>query len=244
MRTLLQISSLLTVQFTFGQLAPGTYKLTGDTASFGGGVLFSTISVNTDKTFIYQYRNTTSCFLWYDIKGKWSASQDTLIFVDTTLNFEETHRVENYINTSQDNILILVKTKTGKPVKGAKVSYAFSATKDAAFYYTNSKGQVQISRLQLNKNKLPKADSVDYEMTFTIEYVNNNKEKVSSNNYFKGISNFIECSIAENPKIDTLLRTTKYKIENDRIEFLSQSFDKEGKQFLENNWGDFKLNIK
>ena len=50
-----------------------------------GQRIFSELELLPDTTFIYKYRTSTSCFLWYDSKGEWRIDKDRIILTDYVL---------------------------------------------------------------------------------------------------------------------------------------------------------------
>src|SRR5688500_3553998 len=52
---------------------------------------FSELEFLPNKTFIYKYRTSVSCFLWYDTKGEWSADKNKLILTDYVQGSNQKH---------------------------------------------------------------------------------------------------------------------------------------------------------
>ncbi|MBY0485704.1 MAG: hypothetical protein K2P85_00715 [Flavobacteriaceae bacterium] len=75
---------LLIGQSINGQIKPGKYSIISDSKT--GRI---ELQIHDDKTFTYINRNHISCFVWYEIKGKWKIEFDKLILIDSVTAFKK-----------------------------------------------------------------------------------------------------------------------------------------------------------
>lgn len=240
LRTTLTIIATLILQTTFAQIQFGTYKITGDTTDFGGGTLFSELIIKSNNTFKYKFLTSMSCFLWYDIDGKWSIDKDTLVLSDNVISHHSVVTFTKNIETNDNKISILTKTKKNKPLHGIKILYIFNNSKDTLSGFTNSEGKFIIdTKGRIATKKEGKFRSVD-DVEIWVIYSSKRGHDQTTNN-FSYLSATIECVIDDNAKDEAVVRTTRYKIEKSSLVFISQSYDKNNVRPLRHLFGDFKF---
>lgn len=217
------------MQTAFGQIKTGTYHITGDTKTFGGGNLFSELIIKKNNTFIYKYRTSSGRRLWYDAEGKWKINKDRLTLIDTITSYHSILTLRNQ-RTNDGQIFISAITKQHKPVAGIRISYLFKGAKDTLSGFTNSEGIFVIDTKDRVATKSEVIDDVEIWVVYFNKYTTNT---------FSDLSAKIECIIDDDARNEEVVRTTIYKIENPNLVYLSQQFDKEDVQPGRYLYGDF-----
>jgi hypothetical protein len=221
------------MQTVLGQMKTGTYQITGDTKSFGGGNLFSELIIKKDGMFIYKYRTSLGRRLWYDSEGKWKINKDRLTLIDTVISYHSILTLKNQ-RTNDGQIFISAITKQHKPVAGIKISYLFKGSKATLSGFTNSEGIFVID----TKNRVVTNSEVVDDVEIWAVYLNEKGEEYTSSTT-SDMSAKIDCIIDDDARNEAVVRTTIYKIEKLNLVYLSQRFDKENVEPGRYLYGDF-----
>lgn len=240
LKVIFVVTIFLSFQKAYGQFKKGTYTIISDTTSYFEGSLFSRLTFKKNKTFVYEYRASISCFLWYDSHGQWAVNHDTLTLTDTVISHHPVINFTNYKKTDDNKLCLLLKTKEGKPLQGIKVLYIFKYLNDTVSGFTSPEGKFEAdTRNRTAAKKEGKYRSVD-DAEIWVTYINKSGQDQTTNS-FSDLSAEIECVIDDEAKNEAVLRTTIYKIEGNNLVYQSQRYDKENVRPGRYLFGNFRF---
>lgn len=240
--SLIVIAITIPLQFVFGQINYGTYKLSSDTIGFGNSRNFSEIVINRNHTFVYKYRTSLSCFVWYDSKGKWEFSKNNLALIDSVWSYHPVVDFTKSVETSKRQITLIVKGKDQIPIQGIVIEYKFKDSEVTQEGITDEEGKFLINTAGIKEkihNRNDSVRSVD-DVEIWIRYVD--KRKIDrSTNTFTTLSEDIECIIDDSAVDEKIVRTTTYQVIKDELIYVTQSFSKPDAQPGQYLFGNFKF---
>jgi hypothetical protein len=222
-------------QISFGQKTPISFvnnekvKDTSEFARLGWDDRISEITLETRKKFVFWSRpNALSCFTWREHNGTWKKKNDTIIFSDNYEISESDARFDFSERNNEKNYLIKFKTDQNSVLsdKKIKIDFVYDFDADLKNIELNMELEDDYS-LEIPFKTIPnrkKLASIRYEY-----YLPNGEkrfgfitESSTVNVKEKELPNSVIITFVENPKTETIYRTTKAILENDNIRIISK----------------------
>lgn len=216
---------------SFCQVKRGTYRLIHDTAALTLidtllGRDYASLIIHRKHAFTYESRRISSCFLWYNVKGKWENRKDTLILTDNAFGDRSPIRSTSEENGKETSMRVV--DEEGKPLEHMKVMYKFHGSKDTLIANTDIQGKVTFDpplHLGANRQTVYGFVVVD-DIEFSIYECRNEKDR-NIGNGFMNVGTQMQCTIIKNTDRVHGIRKTYYQIKGKELKFLFVQYDKE-----------------
>lgn len=187
---------------------------------------FCDLTISPDSTFSFYCRPNMSCFTWREIKGKWKKEKNIYIFLsqyevsenDTRLTYKSNSEKKFQLNFNTDN-------KSSLENRNIKIRFWY----DFDSKIENIEKEMTIS--QDNLIEIPFSEIPNYDKLASIQivYLLNVNEKrnafITENKMVnikeKDIPNIVEIEFVEKPKKEIVYRTTIGKLEDEKLEIVS-----------------------
>ncbi len=227
------IISLMIGHSVFGQKAPKSYvnnERAKDSSAIGidWDERISEITLTSQTEFEFRsFPMTSSCLTWREYNGTWKRKNDTLIFSDQYDIIENDTRLKFSSNANENNYLLKFNTDRSS-ILGNK-SIIIELVYDFESGLKSTKLNLELDNkisLKIPFENIPNREEL---ASFRYEYELTNGDKrygyITENNTVnvkeKKLPNFIEVTIVENPKKETIYRTTKAIIDEKKLKIIS-----------------------
>lgn len=187
------------------------------------------ITIHPNGSFEFHSRPETSCLLWKSYKGKWKKENNTISFFDE-YDLMEKNILFHFNRNTEDTFTIKFYTDKKSKLKNKEVliEYVYdfeSHLKDAEKTYTLNEDNII---------KIPYQDIPNLEKLASLRiayHLNNNNNNLRYDGYitenemvnqkFGSIPNLVEVEFIENPKKETIHRTTKGILKDNTLLIIS-----------------------
>lgn len=213
----------------FSQVYPATFSnyeikdsLIINDVSFYWDEGIKEIILNSDKEFTFAKRPTISCFTWKDYKGKWKLENDTILFTDQ-IEIKERDVVFSFSNDNEFEYKIKFKTDRGAKLYNKQIEIEFIYDFDSKLKNFKIKKELDNDfNLKIPFNEVPNRKSlasIKYDYLFRKDDKRNGyiTESQVLNRKEKELQNNIQVIIIEKPRKETILRTTKGILKENKI---------------------------
>jgi hypothetical protein len=184
------------------------------------------IIVKPDSTFEFWSRPYISCFTWHHYEGTWKKIKDTLFFYDN-YQVEEDGVRTTYNNDSRQSFIFKFKTDKNSDLQNKKIKIQYNYDYDAHLNDLEKTFEIKADNtLTIPFSSIPNLNLL---AGMRIEYQLNSKETrysyLTQNNPINkkqgDLPNSIGVEFVENPKKETVWRTTRGLIQNDTLKIIS-----------------------
>ncbi|MFT3920851.1 hypothetical protein [Cloacibacterium sp.] len=207
------------------------------------------IYINSDNTFEMWMRPHNSCFTWQEFKGTWKKTSDSITF-SNHYEVKEADSYEILKKNNSDKFTILFKNDSKKIIANQSIyityEYDFDSkiNPDNSYEFTTNKNGI----IEIPINKIPNFDKVA-SLKYKFQY---KQRKIDSyitesdfvNKKAKEIPKDIVVVLIENPKKETVVRTVKTILKDNKLYILSSNKTKTNIKDFHNEWKFEKLYTK
>jgi hypothetical protein len=252
MKNIFAIIILLIIgQTSFGQNTPVSFinykkdKTNSENSLIDWDDRISEITLKTKNTFVFWSRpSTISCSTWREYNGTWERQNDTIIFSDQYDVSESDARFDFSNRPNEKNYLLKFNTDRNSILSDKKIEIQFVYDYDANLDNIELKMELENDfSLKIPFKTIPNRKNL---ASIRYEYFLPNGEKrfgyITESNTVnvkeKELSNSVTITFVEKPKIETIYRTTKAILEDDKIRIISKN---KTKSDLPDYVGEIKL---
>jgi len=207
------------------------------------------IYINSDNTFEMWMRPHNSCFTWQDYKGTWKKKDDSITFINQ-YEVKEADSYEILKKNNSDKFTILFKTDSKKIIANQSISITYEYDFDSKL---NSEKSIEFTTdkngiIEIPINKIP-----NFEKVASLAYQFQYKQRkisgyISESNFVnqknKEIPKDIVVVIIENPKKETVIRTIKAVLKDNKLYIISSNKTKTNIKDFHNEWKFEKIYTK
>lgn len=184
------------------------------------------LTISPDSTFSFYCRPYMSCFTWHEIKGKWKKEKNVYTFLSQYEVTENDTRF-NFSDDSNKRYLLKFRTDKKSELKNRSIKieymYDFDANIESIkkIMNFNQKNSIEVPFTEIpNLDKLA-AIRIEYQLSASEKRYGYITENKMVNVKVKDIPNIVEIEFVEEPKKEIVYRTTIGKLEDEKLEIVS-----------------------
>ena len=209
------------------------------------------IYINSDNTFKMWMRPHNSCFTWQDYKGTWKKEGDSITFTNRyEVKEADSYEIYKNKNNNLNKFIISFKTDRKKIIANQSISINYEYDFDSKL---NSEKSIEFTtdkngNIEIPINKIPNFDKVA-SLKYKFQYKQRKIDGYITESDFvnkkaKEIPNDIVVVLIENPKKETVVRTVKTILKDNKLYILSSNKTKTNIKDFHNEWKFEKIYTK
>ncbi|MCL9805757.1 hypothetical protein NAT51_12470 [Flavobacterium amniphilum] len=224
--------SILFTQFLIAQNKPVVYEndsnayYNKDRNKLSYETTFCDLTLSPDSTFSFYHRPHISCFTWKEVKGKWKKKDNIYTFSSQYDVFEnDTRKIFRKDSSEKYQLKFSTDKKSELKNRTIKVGYIYDFDSNLKNMETTMEFN-QYDNIEIPFKEIPNHDKlasirIDYQLSASEKRNTYITENRIVNKKEREIPNIVTIEFVEEPKKETVYRTTIGRLADETLEIIS-----------------------